>query len=298
MITIITKRLDRVALVCRYQSADGNSYYKGVLGMFKDDVKSGGGLKQFSKGHSTNFYQPYGGKTWGTGVSYSFFPVQGCSAISIHFTPSMLAEADWLDFLSVLECNFNHGAKEVWDTFRVSKLEIAMDVKVPFSEVLSFAPKITEINISYLKSGTLYLGHRFGKRSYCIYDKRKQVFEQKQVELDHDRTRIEVRHRHLGKTLGQLDGMAEPFGRLIAIRKLALVRLMQQRPLDFELKAFVKSILAGYPSQLAYLDLDSYTRKRITKLVRPRALQLNSEKLGWQQWFAQQQHDLQTRFLG
>lgn len=287
-----------MTLVRQFKTFKDKEDFIATWGLINDSAKNGEGLMKFSKEHATVFAKSYGGTTWGTAVSYSFFSVQKHSAIAIRFTPSMLAEADWLDFVSFLDCMFYYGAKEVWNTFKVSKLEIAMDVKVPLSEVVCFAPKITEIDTSYLKHGTLYLGHQFGHRSYCIYDKRKQVSEQKHVDLDHDRTRIEVRHRNLGKTLGQLEGMAEPFGRLIAIRKSALFRLLKKYPLDIYLKAFIKSIFAGQSGQLAYLELDSYTRKRITKLLRQSALPLNSEKMNWLHWFAQQQHDLKIRFLG
>ena len=296
MLTIVTKRMDRVTLVRCYSLKDVARYTK-TLNEAKNHAANGF-LKRFNREHSTLFTKAYEGKASSTGISFTFSSVQKKSAIAIGVNPALMSEDDWADFLSFLETMFDYGGKEVWESFRLSKLEIAMDVKVPFSEMVCFAPQITEIDTRYLNNGTLYIGHKFGHRSFCIYDKRKQLAEKKKVDLGHDRTRIEVRHRNLGKTFGQLEGMAAPFGRLIAIRKLALNRLMQRHPLDYKLKAFIESIMDGQTAQEAYLELDSYTRKRITKLVRQGALQLNSEKMNWLHWFAQQQHDLKTRFLG
>lgn len=297
MITIKTRRLDRVTLVRRYLSMKANAEFLGAMGVANVHA-SNGDLKKFSKKHATVFTKSYAGKTWGTGISFSFSSVQKKPAIAINCTPSMLAEEGWADFSSLLDTMFNHGGKEVWESFKVSKLEIALDLKVPFSEMVCLAPQIKTIDISYLKSGTLYLGHEYGHRSYCIYDKRKQLAEKKKVDLDHDLTRIEVRHRNLGKALGQLDGLANPFGRLIAIRKTALIRLRDSHPQDFEFVAFVKSILAGYPAQFAYLELDAYSRKRIAKLLRKVALSLNGKEEHWQDWIVQQQNLLKTRFAG
>ncbi len=297
MITIKTRRLDRVTLVRRYLSLKAEASFLAALGVANIHACNGY-LKKIGKEHATVFTKSYDGKASSTGISFGFSSVQKRPAIAINFTPSLLAEDDWVDFFSLMDTMFDHGGKEVWESFKVSKLEIALDIKVPFSEVVCLAPQIKTVDISYLKRGTLYLGHEYGHRSYCIYDKRKQLAEKKKVDLDHDLTRIEVRHRNLGKTLGQIDGLANPFGRLIAIRKTALVLLRDSHPQDFEFRAFVKSILAGYPAQYAYLELDAYSRKRITKLLRKGALNLNGEEQHWQGWIIQQQSMLKIRFAG
>lgn len=72
---------------------------------------------------------------------------------------------------------FDGGPSEVWSSFKLSKLEVAMDVKVPLQELVCVVPKITEVNQQYQAKGTLYLGHKYGARSYCIYNKRKQLLE-------------------------------------------------------------------------------------------------------------------------
>ena len=297
MVTVMTRRLDRITLVCRYQSAKAGACFLGTLAAANIHAINGE-LKKFKYKHSTVFNKSYDGGTSSTGVSFSFSSVQKKPAISIKFTPALLGEADWVDFRSLLETMFNFGAKEVWENFKVSKLEIALDVKVPFSEMVCIAPKITEIDFSLVKDGTLYLGHKLGHRSYCIYDKRKQLHEKKKVDLDHDLTRIEVRLRSLGKTLGQLDSLTSPFGRLIAVRKKTLSRLLEQYPLDLYLKSFIKTIIAGCPAQYAYLDLDGYTRKRISKLLRTNGLNLNGAEGYWQVWITRQRQNLLKNFLG
>lgn len=293
----MTRKLDRVTLVRRYLSLKAEASFIATLGMANIHA-SNGYLKKFKNEYSTVFQKSYHGKAWGTGISFSFSSVQKKPAIAINFTPLELAEDDWGDFCSLIDTMFNHGGKEVWESFKVSKLEIALDLEVPFSEMVFLAPQIKTYDISLLKSGTLYLGHEYGRRSYCIYDKRKQLAEEKKFYLNHDLTRIEARHRNFGKTLGQLEGLANPFGRLIAIRKAALVQLRDSHPQDFEFRVFVKSILAGCPAQYAYMELDAYSRKRIAKLLRKGALSLNGGEQHWQNWIVQQQNTLKTRFAG
>lgn len=297
MITIKIRRLDRVTLIRRYTSLKAWEEFCLTLGVAKDSATNGD-LQKFSKEHATSFVKSYLGKQWGTGISFDFFSVQKKPAIAINVTPSKLSADDWADFLALLETMFPLGPKQVWKDFRLSRLEIAVDVKAPLHELICLAPKVTIVNQNYLKKGTLYLGHEYGRRSYCIYDKRKQLAEKLSVDLDHELTRIEVTLRQTGKTLGQLNQFGPPFGNLLVIKRASLVQLLQKYPLSIELKAFGNAIQAGAVAQNAYLEMDAYSRKQLLKRLKPIALKLNGESHKWAEWIALQQQVLQERFLG
>lgn len=239
----------------------------------------------------------YPGKVSGTGVSFSFFSIKKSPAVAINCTPSKLADDDWADFLALLETMFPFGPPQVWKSFRLAKLEIAMDVKMPLGDLVCVVPKVSAVDSSYLHEGTLYLGQRYGHRSYCIYDKRKQLADKSGIELGHNVTRIEVRLRSTGKTLGQLGEFAPPFGNLIVLRKSALSKLLDKNPHSNVLKVFVEAVLDGAIAQQVYVDLSPYARKSLLKLLRPVALKLNSEAKNWSKWFAEQQIALESKFL-
>ena len=285
-----------MTLVRRYPSVKAWEEFNGTLGVAKTGVANGD-LKMLTKKHVTTFHKSYFGKEWSTGVSFDFFSVQKKPAIAINVTPAKLADDDWADFLALLTTMFPYGAEQVWKVFRLSRLEIAVDVKVPFDELVCLVPKVAIVNQNYLKKGTLYLGHRYGRRNYCIYDKRKQIADKESVDLGHDLTRVEVRLRQTGKTLGQLGEVCSPFGNLLVLRKSMLIKLQEQHPHSVELATFVKMVLAGGVAQQAYLNLEPYSRKQLMKLLKPKALNLNAKIENWAGWIAKQQMALQARFL-
>jgi len=293
----MTRRLDRIVLVRRYPSVKAWEEFNGTLGVAKTGVGNGD-LNMLSKKHATTFRKSYPGKQWSTGISFDFFSVQKKPAIAINVTPSKLADDEWADFLALLTTMFPYGAKQVWKVFRLSRLEIAVDIKVPLNELVCLAPKVTIVNQKYLEVGSLYLGHKFGRRSYCIYDKRKQLAGKDKIDLGHDLTRVEVRLRQTGKTLGQLDEFSRPFGNLLVLRKSTLIKLQEQHPHSIELAAFVATVLAGGVAQQAYLDLEPYSRKQLMKLLKPKALNLNAKIENWGAWIIEQRLALQARFLG
>jgi len=285
-----------MTLVRRYVSSKASEEFNGALGVAMMGVGNGD-LKKLGKKHATIFHKSYLGKKWSTGISFVFFSVQTRPAIAINVTPSKLADDDWADFLALLTTMFPFGAKQVWNTFRLSRLEIAVDIKVPFNELVCVVPKVAIVNQNFLEKGTLYLGHEYGRRNYCIYDKRKQIADKESVDLGHDLTRVEVRLRQTGKTLGQLGEVCSPFGNLLVLRKSMLIKLQEQHPHSVELATFVKMVLAGGVAQQAYLNLEPYSRKQLMKLLKPKALNLNAKIENWAGWIAKQQMALQARFL-
>lgn len=297
MITVQSRRLDRVTLVRRYISIKAWEEFCGAIAV-ANMCACNKDLKKIKEEYSTSFTKSCSGKVSKTNFSFRFFSVQNKPAISISCTPSKFADDDWAEFLAQLTIMFPFGPQQVWGGFRLAKLEIAMDVKVPLDDMVCVVPKVTAVDSSYLHEGTLYLGQRYGYRSYCVYDKRKQLVDDSGVELGHNVTRIEVRLRSTGKTLGQLGEFGPPFGNLLVLRKSALSKLLDKHPHSNDLKAFVEAVLDGAIAQQVYLDLSPYARKTLLKLLRPVALKLNSEAKNWSKWFAEQQITLESRFLG
>lgn len=296
MITIKTRRLDRITVVRASYSQAAEQAALNALGIVKDFAKNGD-LKTITKEHATSFVKSYPGEKEGTGISFDFFSIKGRLAVAISFNPYKLSDDDWADFLGMLEVVFENGPAEVWSNFKLSRLEVAMDVKVPFQELVCVVPKITVVDPQYWTKGTLYLGHRYGARSYCIYDKRKQLAEKKVVDLGHDLTRVEVTLRGTGKTLGQFSTLCKPFGNLVVVRKSSVIGLQKKSPTSIELSTLVKGVLAGGIAQNIYLDMDSYSRKLLLKRLKSVALNLNGTFDDWNGWVERQVQMLETRFL-
>ena len=297
MLTIKIRRLDQVTLTRRYLSPSSLGEFYDTLGVAWLHA-SGGEFEVVKKEYVTTFSKSYLGKKWGAGISFDFFGVQKKPAIAINCTPSKMAEEEWEDFIWLLASMFPDGPEQVWSDFKISALEIVVDVKVPLDELVCLAPKVTIVETGYRKRGTLYLGHEYGRRSYCLYDKRRQLAQKKKTNLGYELSRIEVTLRQTGKYLSQLVEISRPFGNLLVLRKPALIKLREENPLSIELSAFTSAVLSGAVAQLAYLDLDPYSRKLLLKLLKPVALNLNAKTQDWDVWIAKQQSAFQAKFLG
>jgi hypothetical protein len=288
--------LDRIRLVRRYALESELNEFIGALDVAKSNVEPDD-LKVMFKNHATIFAKSYAGKEWKTSVSFRFFSVKKSPAIAIDFTPSKLSEEDWADFLSLLAVMFPGGSQQVWTQFKVAKLEVAVDLKVPFNDLVCLAPKVSKVDVQYVKRGTLYLGHENGRRHYCIYDKRKQLVETGGGDPGYAMSRVEVKLRPSGMLLQQINEIKRPFGNLLVLRKSQLSVLKKKNPLSIELDVFAKAIAKGATAQWAYLELDSYSRKLLLTLLRPPALKLNGSVLRWGAWISMQQQALEARFL-
>lgn len=295
MVTIKIRRIDRLVLLRVYKKQAELSEFTETLSVANEHVDNKY-LKKIKNKNSTVYYLRYQGNNSPTGVSFRFFSVQKYSAISIECNPSKLAEDDWADFQSFMSTMFHDGPKEACKTFKVSSLEVACDVKVPLDDLVILAPRISIINQYYLDKGTLYLGHEYGRRSFCIYDKRKQLAEKKGIFLDHDLTRIEVTLRQMGQKLGDLDIGEKPFGGLVVLRKSLLLNGAGKFPDIAEVQAFVKAIQEGCVGQQVYLAMSPHSRRRLLKSLRPYALKLNSGQHGLGEWFLGQKQAILSKF--
>ena len=159
-----------------------------------------------------------------------------------------------------------------------------MDVKVPFDELVCLAPGMSIENLNYLDKGTRYLGQKGARRTYCIYDKRKQVAEELEVDLAEDTTRVEVRLRGTKKTLGQLEEFKNPFGPLVAIRKTALKLLCKKYPEDDLLYKFFAVVENGGSGQEIYTSLSKHSKKQLLLRLGELSLNLNGADVHWKKW--------------
>lgn len=249
------------------------------------------GLKKGGKPskYQTTFIRESGEGAGETTIAIKFFPVKGTngshrSGIAIDFTPSKLSKVDWDTFRSMLDGIIGGGAQGVLEKFTVNRLELVVDVSVPMDELLCIAPGIETENLNYLVKGTRYLGQKGGKRTYCIYDKRKQIADKHAVDIGNDLTRVEVRLRYLGKRLEQLPQLKEPFADLVVLRKTALTKLCQQNPGDSLLVAFADAILGTESAHQFYCNLSKHHKKQLVERLRPAAVKLNPKHELWDPW--------------
>lgn len=299
MLTIACRRIDRVKLIRTFPTQSEMGVFNGALYGVNVQADNKELKKQNNlKAHTTEFIRFGKGKQGGTDFRFRFLSVKKSAAIAIDFTPSMFGNDMWAEFIGAMDVLFEFGAAYVWENFRVSSLEIAYDVKAKFQGVVCIAPGVTTINSNDLDKGTLYLGNEYAHRSYCIYDKRKQLFEKKKVDLPEERTRIEVTLRSLGMTLGQIVVLDRPFGNLLAVRRELLEKLAKKYSGDVAVLNFIESIFAGKIAQEAYLELNSGGRKRVAQVLRQHAFTLHSDGDVWKKWIVSQCNQLQTRFYG
>ncbi len=297
MITIVIRNIDRVRLYQSYGPYPESQGFTSALVTADQHIDSWGLEKKSSK-YCTTFAKRLGIGASSTSIAVKFFPVHLKSGIAIDFTPKKLTDEHWDCFRSMLDKLFDGGHQKVFDDFKVTKLEVVFDVKVPFDEIICIAPGVGVENLHYLAKGTRYLGHKGGNRTYCIYDKRKQLADKVKVDLGHDRTRIEVRLRHLKKTIGEMASVKKPFGELIAIRKKSLLQLCHLYPDDKVLQTFAADVSVGVSPHAAYLKLEKLHKKNLAARLRSGALNLNGKAGQWETWIEQQAKQVIEKFHG
>lgn len=295
LITIVKRRLDRIRLFRSYSTYSEKKQFMTALGRLENLASAGEVMKKLGK-YCTTYSMPLGSGLEATSVSIKLFPAKGEPGIAVECTPYKLDDSGWFSFRGLLKQVLGAGAKHVAGQFVLAKVEVAMDVKAPFDDLLCIAPGMETENLSYLKKGTRYLGQKWGKRTFCIYDKRKQLAEKLAVDLGHNLTRIEVRLRHLGKTMAEMPGIAKPFGELLVVRRAALQRLCETCPNEGVLQEFAKWVEGGDGAHAFYLQLSKHYRKRLRALILPHSIRLNSAEEVWGEWIAGQSKLLVENF--
>lgn len=285
MITVLSNDIDKISLLRVYKEDDKEDF-NSTLGLLNNYAKDGY-FKKFKNKHGTVFTKPYEGKFESTALSFSLFSVKHKPAIAIKFCPSKLTDDEWADALSWFTCLI--GVGEVWDKFWLSSIEIRVDIRLPFSDLVYFAPMTKTTYEKYLEKGTTYIGAEKGRRSFRVYDKQKHLAEKKKKQLSHPLTRVEVIHRSLKLRLNEIEKLENHFGRLIALRKDVLKRTQSQHPTDTGFCEFCNHIYSGVTGHNAYWAMDKETRKRIVKLIQPHAVTLNMSEEKLKVWLAARQ---------
>ncbi len=295
MLTILRRKLDRLRLYRTYSAfPETQEFMSALFGLEK--MAAAGEMEKKPGKHCTRYSKRIGSGVNRTSVAIKLFPVKGSASIAIECTPSKLEPSEWADFREMLDKLLAGGASEVVSHFTLSRVEIAMDVKIPFGEAVCIAPGMVTENLKYLADGTRYLGQKGAKRTFCIYDKRKQLADRVAVDLGHDLTRIEVRLRHLGKSLAEMAGIERPFGNLLVLRMSALNKLHQSHPEDVVLDTFVSAVGNGGSAQEAYLKLSKHYRKHLLGLLAPHSLPLNGKADFWGDWIQKKSKLLVSNF--
>lgn len=285
MITIINRKLDKLRLIRTYPTKYWKQEWKESLGVAKDFVKSGE-LKQITGKYRTVFWKAYEGKDEPTGLRIAFGSSKNGFIIAIDFTPSKLTSDEWADVKGYFDSIVGVGT--VWTDFRIQVMELAMDVKRPMSDFVFIAPALRSSYTPLLKYGTLYLGAKYGQRSFCIYDKQKQLKEVKKKSIPHPLTRIESRRRGGQVTLSKLLQVQNPFSSLLVVPRDRLDKIKKHHPTDTVFLTFRANIVKGMTGHDAYWEHDAEERKRIVKLLRPHALKLDGSNKHWTQWVTKQ----------
>lgn len=293
MVTIQYRRLDKLRLLRRYTSQSSYTSFIESFGAANDCVKDGE-LKKIKEKYRTIFWRKFAGKGESTGLSFIFLSVQKSPAIGIDITPRKLSNQDWVDVRSTFDFL---GFDNVWKDFRVVSVELALDVCIPFEELVFFAPGVKISSNTYLAKGTLYIGSQFGHRHFRIYDKKKHLAEVKKKHISKPLTRIEAIHQGLKIKMDNLHSIEYPFGTLIAVRKADLNSLVKKYPLDYEFRHFCHRISNGLTGHDAYWEQEPAARKRISKLLRPLSLNLNGGDGHWVKWITKQETELKQHML-
>lgn len=285
MITVLSNDIDKISLLRVYKEDDKKIFSStlGVLNMFAD----GGAIKRIKKKNYTVFTVPYNGKFESTALSFTLFSVRLKPAIAIKFCPTKLTDDEWADVLGWFSVLIGLG--EVWEKFWLSSIEIRVDIRLPFSDLVYFAPMTKTTYEKYLEKGTTYIGAEKGRRSFRVYDKQKHLAEKKKKQLSHPLTRVEVIHRSLKLRLNEIEKLENHFGRFIALRKDVLKRTQSQHPTDAGFCEFCNHIYGGATGHNAYWAMDKETRKRIVKLIQPHAVTLNMSGEKLKVWLAAKQ---------
>lgn len=293
MITIINRRVDKLRLIKTYPTKHTKSEYNKCFYMAIANAKHGH-LKRITGKYRSIFVKEYNDGDEKTTLRFDFGPSKNGSTIAIDFVPRLLTDKAWGDVGALFSELF--GENVVWNTFKIQVLELAMDVKRNMDEFVFFAEGIKSSNTNFLKNGTLYLGAKYGKRSFRIYDKRKQLKDKKGKFIGYPLTRIESVHRGLQITLAKLQTVPSPFSRLISLPKEKYQEIKKTHAASKVTVSFIKAIESGLTAHDAYWMHNADARKHLLKVIRPYSLKLGASHKHWADWVERQLLALKTQF--
>jgi hypothetical protein len=292
VLTLIYRRLDKLRLIETYPKKPSKSEYSKCLNHAMTFVESGE-FKRITTKYHTIFLKEFLDCDEKSTFRLAFGPSKYGSTISIDFVPRLLTDKGWADVGGYLRVIFGKGV--VWNKFRIQVMEFAMDVKQPMSNFIFLAEGLPSFHI---EQGTIYLGAKYGKRTYCIYDKQKQLKAKKGKIIAYPLTRIEARRRCMQVTLSALKSVPSPFTGLIVVPKSKLAEMKAVHPKDPVLESFISSVAKGLTGHAVYWKQDGEKRKHLLKTLKPNSLQLGVPGKNWDDWIGRTLDKLAKKFEG
>lgn len=287
--------LDKIRFVQDHPKSGKYKLFNQYLGAAHQQVGVDG-VKKLQEPYQTIFYQPYKGKLEGTGLRLTFGSNAKGGYVAIDCTPHKLTDDEWFDVRASLTAIFG-GPEVVAKKFRLFEVELAVDIPQPMGDFIFVVPQLRTENLGLLKMGQLEIGSKGGNRWVRIYDKQKQLKEDKGVTINHPLTRIEFVRRRLQFTLAKAISMPNPFGEILVISHQKIRQIQKQYPTDYAFGHFARTIAKGATGHTAYWDVeDADMRKMVRKRLEPHSLNLAGQKADWDAWIANELAILRDKF--
>lgn len=251
----------------------------------------------FHEPHQTVFYRGFKGAVESNGLRLSFGSSSIGTYIAIELTPGKLTADEIIEVQAYMDTVFG-GGEIVASQFRLFEAELALDMPYALDDLVIFAPKVRKINLAYQKDGQIEIGSKQGNRWIRIYDKQKQLKEDKGVSIKGPLTRVECVLRKLPTVLAKCNILPNPFDNLIVVLKQTVPKIKHANPADFGLRHFCDKVIKGASGHIAYWDVeDAGMRKAVCNQLRPHSEELTAPAANWEQWVGQELSSLRSVFL-
>lgn len=246
--------------------------------------------------YQTSFHKTYKGKSEKTALHFSFGSGKQGPYIGIECTPYKFTDDEWIDVRALFTVIFG-GPEVIAKIFRLSEIELAVDIPQKFNDLIFIAPRFRSQNAQSVKLGTLEIGSKKGGRWIRIYDKKKQLQQAKGIHIPAPLTRIEYVRRRLKFSLASWLGMPNPFNEILVVPRHKVGEIKKIDPSDFIFSHFAKKISDGALGLTAYWSIeDADMRKVIRKKLAPHALNIAGTKTDWDAWINSEINILRNRF--
>lgn len=189
----------------------------------------------------------------------------------IEVNPSRLNFNNGYHLRACLDLLFTYGATTLWHKARLSRVDFAIDAKpAKFQDYLFLDRRLSSSHHQLDLKGTTYLGALGGARSYCAYDKAKQLHEVEGLTVNESRLRLEARIRKPGEhAFNTLFSVPNPFQSLMVVdRKVFLAGGATG------LQSLRKRVATGEPLDCIYRQMPAQTKKGVWE-------QLQESKPSW-----------------
>lgn len=206
----------------------------------------------------------------------------GHCGIKFDWPPRLVDAQTMPRFSRLLESFVPGGFQELAERGSISYLEIAIDVNgAKIEDYLFTYPRIARSFIYFNaqdESQTVYMGTRWGRKSFCMYDKRKQLMACHAHIIRIEKMRIEFRRRQ-SMRYEELDTFPNPFA-LLEISSLADARGLD----DSEYWQQFLNRCDENGAQSALRHYSHHTRRRFQRLLRQTRPEWADLNQVWQLW--------------